>query len=119
MTKIKYLLVHKIFSRDTSSRKERFGTIPLQNTYRLYGPRAFRLFPDLSVRSAARMIPELRGAVKRFPEFFDNDGLVHYESVPPGQSVSGHLYVQIFREGGLSYTFRRKWCNKWQDSGLP
>ena len=30
--------------------------------------------------------------------FFDIDGVVHHEFVPPGQTVNGHSYVQIFAE---------------------
>jgi hypothetical protein len=37
----------------------------------------------------ARVRVEVRlGAVKKFPEFFDTDGLVYRESVPLGQSVT-------------------------------
>jgi hypothetical protein len=43
----------------------------------------------------------LRGVVKKFPEFFDTDGLVHHVSVPPGQSVT----VQVLQ---------RKRHDKWQ-----
>jgi hypothetical protein len=28
------------------------------------------------------------GAIKKFPEFFNKDGLVHREFVPPAQSVT-------------------------------
>jgi hypothetical protein len=44
----------------------------------------------------------VRGAVKKFPEFFDIDGLMLHEFVPPGRSVTGH------------YAVRRKRCDKWQ-----
>jgi hypothetical protein len=37
------------------------------------------------------------GAVKKFPEFCDIDCSVHHEFVPPGQSVTGHLYVQVLQ----------------------
>jgi hypothetical protein len=33
-------------------------------------------------------ISTIRGAVKKFPEFFDFDGLLHRELVPPGQRVT-------------------------------
>jgi hypothetical protein len=36
---------------------------------------------------------EIRGAVKKFPEFFNIDDLVHHEFVMPEHSVTGHLYV--------------------------
>jgi hypothetical protein len=42
----------------------------------------------------------IRGSVKKFPEFFDIDGLVHHEFVPPAQSVS----VQV-----LQRNQRDKW----------
>jgi hypothetical protein len=29
------------------------------------------------------------------PEFFDTDGVVHHKFVPPGQSVTGHFYMQV------------------------
>jgi hypothetical protein len=35
----------------------------------------------------------IRGAVKKFPELLYIDGLVHHQFIPPGQSVTGHLYV--------------------------
>jgi hypothetical protein len=40
--------------------------------------------------------PEIRGIVKKFPHLFDIHSLVDREFVPPGQSVTGHLYVQGF-----------------------
>jgi hypothetical protein len=43
----------------------------------------------------------MRGAVKKFPEFFAIDGLVQHEFVPPGQSVA----VQVLQ---------RKRRDKWQ-----
>jgi hypothetical protein len=54
----------------------------------------------------------LRGAVKKFPEFFDIDGPVHHEFATPGQSVTGHLCVQVFQ--GSRHAIRRKWSYKWQ-----
>jgi hypothetical protein len=36
----------------------------------------------------------LRGALKKFPEFFDIDCFVHHELVSPGQNVTGHFHVQ-------------------------
>jgi hypothetical protein len=35
---------------------------------------------------------EIRGATKKFLEFFDIDSLVHHEFILPGQSVTGHFY---------------------------
>jgi hypothetical protein len=84
MTNIQYLLVHEIFSRDTSLRKESFGTLLLLDTSILYRPRASRIFLDHLVCNAVRMFPELRGAVKKFREFFYIDSFVHYELVPHG-----------------------------------
>jgi hypothetical protein len=40
---------------------------------------------------------EIRGAVKKFPEFFVIDGSVHHEFVPHGQNVNGHSYVQVLQ----------------------
>jgi hypothetical protein len=52
-----------------------------------------------------RMWDKIRGAVKKFPEFYDIDGLVHHEFVPPGQSVTGHFCLQVSQ---------RKRRDKWQ-----
>jgi histone-lysine N-methyltransferase SETMAR len=41
--------------------------------------------------------------------FFDIDGLVHHEFMPPGPSVTGHLYVQV-----LQRLVWRKRRNRWQ-----
>jgi hypothetical protein len=46
-------------------------------------------------------IIKVRGAVKKFPDFLDTAGLVHRESVPPGQSVT----VRVLQ---------RKRRDKWQ-----
>jgi hypothetical protein len=46
-----------------------------------------------------------------FLEFFDIDGLMHHEFIPPGKSVTRHFYVQVLhrlRDAG------RMWRNKWQ-----
>jgi hypothetical protein len=45
----------------------------------------------------------LREAIKKLPELFDLDGLLHHEFVPPGQT--GHFYVQVLQ---------RKRRDKWQ-----
>ncbi|PNF17245.1 hypothetical protein B7P43_G05234 [Cryptotermes secundus] len=29
--------------------------------------------------------------------FFDIDGLVHHEFIPPGQTVTGHFYMQVLQ----------------------
>jgi hypothetical protein len=39
----------------------------------------------------------IREAVKKLLELFAVDGLVHHEFVLPGQSVTGHFYVQVLR----------------------
>jgi len=44
--------------------------------------------------------------------FFDIDGVVHHEFVPPGQTVNGYSYVQVLWR--LRDAVRRKWRNKWQ-----
>ncbi|PNF32638.1 hypothetical protein B7P43_G15510 [Cryptotermes secundus] len=43
--------------------------------------------------------------------FFDIDGLVHHEFVPPGQTVTGHFYVQVLQS--LHDVVRRKWQGQW------
>jgi hypothetical protein len=54
----------------------------------------------------------LQGAVNTFQKFFDINGLVRYEFVPPGQSVTGCFYVQVFQR--LRDAVRRKRHDKWQ-----
>jgi hypothetical protein len=44
--------------------------------------------------------------------FFDIDGLVHHEFVPPGQSVTGHFYVQVLQR--LCDALQKRRFNKWQ-----
>jgi hypothetical protein len=44
--------------------------------------------------------------------FFDIDGLVHHKFVLPGQSVTGHFYVQVLQR--LRNVVWRKQCDKWQ-----
>ena len=44
--------------------------------------------------------------------FFDIDGAVHYEFVPPGQTVYGHFYVQVLQR--LRNSVRGKGRDKWQ-----
>jgi hypothetical protein len=44
--------------------------------------------------------------------FFDIDGLVHHEFVPPGQSVTGHFYMKVLQR--LREAVRRKLRDKWQ-----
>jgi hypothetical protein len=48
-------------------------------------------------RSQKSFYGELRGAVKKFPEFFDIISLVDHEFVAPGQCVTGHFYVQVLQ----------------------
>jgi len=38
--------------------------------------------------------------------FFDIDGVVHHEFVPPGHNVSGYFYVQVLQR--LRDAVRRK-----------
>jgi len=45
--------------------------------------------------------------------FFDIDGVVHHEFVPPGQTVNGHFYVQVLQR--LRDAVRRKRRDKWQE----
>ena len=44
--------------------------------------------------------------------FFDIDGVVHDEFVPPGQTVNGHFYVQVLQR--LRDAIWRKRRDKWQ-----
>jgi transposase len=44
--------------------------------------------------------------------FFDIDGVVHHEFVPPGQTVNGHFYVHVLQR--LRDAVRRKRRDKWQ-----
>ena len=44
--------------------------------------------------------------------FFDIDGVMHHEFVPPGQTVNGHFYVQVLQR--LRDAVRRKRRDKWQ-----
>jgi len=48
--------------------------------------------------------------------FFDIDGVVHHEFVPPGLTVNGHFYVQVLQR--LRDAVRRKRHNKWQGEGF-
>jgi hypothetical protein len=57
------------------------------------------------------MVCEVRGAVKKFPEFFDIDCLVRHEFVAPGQSVVGHYYVQVLQSGATSSRQGQWFCN--------
>jgi len=44
--------------------------------------------------------------------FFDIDGVVHHDFVPPGQTVNGHFYVQVLQR--LRDAVQRKRHDKWQ-----
>jgi hypothetical protein len=44
--------------------------------------------------------------------FFDIDGVVLHEFVPPGQTVNGHFYVLVLQR--LRDAIRRKRREKWQ-----
>jgi hypothetical protein len=44
--------------------------------------------------------------------FFDIDGLEHHEFIPPGQTVTGHFYVQVLQR--MRDAVRRKRRDKWQ-----
>jgi hypothetical protein len=44
--------------------------------------------------------------------FFDIDGLVHNEFIPPGQSVTGHFYMQVLQR--LHNAIQTKLSDKWQ-----
>ena len=44
--------------------------------------------------------------------FFDIDGVVHREFIPPGQTVNGHFYVQVLQR--LCDAVWRKRHDKWQ-----
>jgi hypothetical protein len=45
------------------------------------------------------------------PHQTENENLVHHEFVPPGQSVTGHFYVQVLQR--LCDAVRRKRRDKW------
>jgi len=44
--------------------------------------------------------------------FFDINGVVHHEFIPPGQTVNGHFYMQVLQR--LRNAVRRKRHDKWQ-----
>ena len=46
-----------------------------------------------------------------FIAFFDIDGVVHHEFVPPGQTVNGNFYVQVLQR--LRDAVRRKRRDQW------
>ena len=48
--------------------------------------------------------------------FFDIDGVVHHEFVPPGQTVSGHFYVHVLQR--LRDAVRRKRRDRGGESGF-
>ena len=48
--------------------------------------------------------------------YFDIDGVVHHEFVPPGQTVSGHFYVHVLQR--LRDAVRWKRCESGGESGL-
>ena len=48
--------------------------------------------------------------------FFDIDGVVHHEFVPPGETVNGHFYVQFLQR--LRNALRRKRRNSGKESGF-
>jgi hypothetical protein len=52
------------------------------------------------------------GAVNNFLEFFDIDGLMQNEFVPPEQNATGHFYPQDLQR--LRDAIRRKRSDKWQ-----
>jgi hypothetical protein len=62
-----------------------------------------------SGRQNGRM--HVRGSVKKFPEFFDVDGLVHQDFARL-HSVTGHFHVQMLQT--LRDAVRRKGSDKWQ-----
>jgi hypothetical protein len=57
-----------------------------------------------------------RGAVKKFPEFSDIEGLMHHEFVPPGQCVTSHLYEEILER--LRDAVQRKRRDKWNSGAV-
>jgi len=44
--------------------------------------------------------------------FFDIDGVLHHEFIPPGQTVNRHFYVQVLQR--LHDAVQRKLRDKWQ-----
>jgi hypothetical protein len=55
---------------------------------------------------------DIREAVDKFTEFYDVNGLVRYEFVLPGQSVTGYFYVQVLQR--LRVAVWKKQHNKGQ-----
>jgi hypothetical protein len=55
-------------------------------------------------------VSDMRGVVKKIQEFFDVDSSLHHEFVPPGQSGTGHFYVQVLQR--MRDAVRRKRRNK-------
>jgi len=51
-----------------------------------------------------------------FIAFFDIDGLVHHEFVPPGHTVKGHFYVQVSHT--LRDAVRRNGVTSGRESGF-
>ncbi|GBM30466.1 hypothetical protein AVEN_237693-1 [Araneus ventricosus] len=45
-------------------------------------------------------------------EFFDNEGVVHHEFAPAGQTVDGPFYLQVLKR--LRVVIRRKRPAKWK-----
>jgi hypothetical protein len=60
----------------------------------------------------SRILLVMHVAAKKFPEFFDINGLVQHEVVPPGQSVAVHYCVQDLQR--LRDSVPRKWPYKRQ-----
>jgi hypothetical protein len=58
------------------------------------------------------MLLIIQGAVKKFPEFLNMNGLVHHGFVEPEQSVIGYFYVQVLQR--LRDAVRRKRRDKRQ-----
>jgi hypothetical protein len=54
----------------------------------------------------------MQAAIKKFLEFFDMDGFVRHQFAPPGQSETGHFYVQVLQR--FRDAVRRKRLGKWQ-----
>ena len=48
--------------------------------------------------------------------FFDQEGIVHWEFVPPGMTVNAHFYCAVLRR--LHENVRRKRPQKWQNQNL-
>jgi hypothetical protein len=58
--------------------------------------------------------PQVRSNVKSMLIFFNIQGIVHKEFVPPGQTVNGKFYCEVLKQ--LREDIRRKRPDKWKNN---